>query len=104
MTARWVAAAAVVLCVAVLGVGCGPAEVATVDTSCAQMRAQVGLFRRQAVLIVDRERVQVRAGSSAQAALGVELALRRACRHAPGAYRPFREAVAARPSGFIQAP
>ncbi|MCW3002022.1 MAG: hypothetical protein JWQ20_1320 [Conexibacter sp.] len=84
--------------------GCGGGSVAKIDTTCAQMRAQVGLFRQQASLIVDREHLQVNAGSSSQAILGVELHLRHACRGAQGAYQPYRETVAASPGGFVQAP
>jgi hypothetical protein len=87
-----------------LAAGCGGAPVAKIDTTCAQMRAQVGLFRQQASLIVDREHLQVNAGTTSQAVLGVELHLRRACRGAQGAYQPYRDTVAAGSRGFVQPP
>jgi hypothetical protein len=104
LRARRLVLASLAGCSAMLGGGCGVTDLAAVDTTCAQMRAQVSLFRQQATLLVDREHVQVRAGSSSQAALGVELQLRRSCRGARADYRPYRDTVAALPVGFIQPP
>jgi hypothetical protein len=105
MTARRVIVAAVVAgCGALAGGGCGQLQLATVDTTCAQMRAQGALFRQQATLIVRREHGQVRAGSTAQAILGVELHLRRACRGARAGYRPYRDTAGAKPAGLAHPP
>jgi hypothetical protein len=86
-------------CVAIMLGGCGAAQdVGAATFTCGHMKDDVGAFRDQARLIVDRFGFKTSALSIEDAVLGVELLIRNACRTAEAAYRPYAAIARAVPS------
>jgi hypothetical protein len=97
-----------IMCLALLGTaGCGQQErtvAAITQDTCGQLLRDTTKVHDQARVVVDQLGLRSGANAVGQAVLGVDLAIRRICRTAQAAYKPFKEVVAAAPAALVTAP
>jgi hypothetical protein len=89
---------ALLACLALAPAGCGGQKAGAESYTCGHMHDNVGAFRDQARLIVDRQGFKTSALSAEEAVLDVELQLRNACRGKADGYRPYGAVALAEPA------